>query len=622
MRNYLEQLSDKISQLPSKFLKSYGNASDYYESNNKELEHVFDQITNLVQSNQSSIEVTLDKFSHSTAHAMVNLVEKHSMFIEYLALVVVATTLVVLGSFASVTSIPYTALPPTKLHPLFDPSDLDLDQDCHIVYADDDKKSKKKKLSDSLDEKHAILLPLGSGVTLLTLYFVITKLHIQWKTYLLKLLNFNIIVMSIPSGVFVYNYFASAIARYISHWGSWNPLSFSPRYRITISDDNEEVTRAGWFIYNFQYRDALTNELGYQSLIDKVKEDSWERQLYSREFKKPKTVESKRQFANMYINHGMLLSFLLSLGSTACYYFVPNDWVVCNIISMNFAIWSISQMKLKNLKSGVLILTALFFYDIYFVFGTKVMVTVASNLDLPIKLTLPTRYNTDSSKFEFSMLGLGDIALPGMFIALCYKYDIWKYHSDNTDMEFHLLNWCYVGKYFITAITSYILALATCMVALANFKVAQPALLYIVPYLLISTLFVAWRSGDLGQFWNFQYDTISLGENKLDAEKDKNAMTYSDYFLSESLNDDDDDNEEAYTDHDALIDYESDDMSDEEEDDDEDFNQKTAPEYKPTDILSLLAEATKGSEDEDADYVLDLCEDQDSETNTYILDDN
>lgn len=620
MRHYLEQLGDTISKLPSRFLKSYGYASDYYESNNKELENVFEQITNLVQTNQSSIAVTLDNFSYSTAHAMVNLVQKHSLFIEYLTLVVVATALVVLGSFASITSIPYTALPPTKLHPLFDPSDLDLDQDCHIMYADKDKNGKKKRLSDSMDEKHAILLPLGSGLTLLTLYFVITKLHIQWKTYLLKLLNFNIVIMSIPSGVFVYNYFASAITRFISHWGPWNPLNFSPRYRITLSDDNEEVSRAGWFIYNFQYRDALTNELGYQSIIDKVKEDSWERQLYSREFKKPKAVESQRQFANMYINNGMLFSFLISVGTTACYYFVPSDWLVCNVISMNFAIWSISQMKLKNLKSGVLILTALFFYDIYFVFGTNVMVTVASNLDLPIKLTLPTRYNTASSKFEFSMLGLGDIALPGMFIALCYKYDIWKYHSDNTDMEFHLLNWCYLGKYFTTAVISYIMALIACMVALATFNVAQPALLYIVPYLVLSTLLVAWRSGDLGQFWNFQYDTISLGENKLDIEEeDETAMTYSEFFQSESLNEDGSD-EEDYTNNDALIDFESDDTSDE-EDEDEDFNQKNVPEYKPADILNLLAEATKGSEDEDADYVLEE-DDEDSETDTVILDDN
>lgn len=618
MRHFLEQLSDNISKLPSRFLKSYGYASDYYENNNNELENVFEQITNLVQTNQSSIAVTLDNFSYSTAHAMVNLVQKNFLFIEYLTLVVVATALVVLGSFASITSIPYTALPPTKLHPLFDPSDLDLDQDCHIMYADKDKNGKKKRLSDSMDEKHAILLPLGSGLTLLTLYFVITKLHIQWKTYLLKLLNFNILVMSIPSGVFVYNYFASAITRFISHWGPWNPLNFSPRYRITLSDDNEEVSRAGWFIYNFQYRDALTNELGYQSIIDKVKEDSWERQLYSREFKKPKTVESQRQFANMYINNGMLLSFLISVGTTACYYFVPNDWLVCNVISMNFAIWSISQMKLKNLKSGVLILTALFFYDIYFVFGTNVMVTVASSLDLPIKLTLPTRYNTASSKFEFSMLGLGDIALPGMFIALCYKYDIWKYHSDNTDVEFHLLNWCYLGKYFTTAVVSYIMALITCMVALATFKVAQPALLYIVPYLVLSTLLVAWRSGDLGQFWNFQYDTISLGKNKLDIEEEDNtAMTYSEFFQSESLNEDDSDD---YTNNDAIIDYESDDTSGE-EDEDEDFNQKNVPEYKPADILNLLAEATKGSEDEDADYVLEE-DDEDSETDTVILDDN
>lgn len=606
-------IADQVAKMSSKFLKhptaSAADLPDY-----DELEQVFEQISSMVQTNQSQIVNSIDKISNSTAHALVNLFEHRPKVIDYAALIVLATSLVTIGCFASITSIPYTALPPTQFHPLFDPSDLDLSQDCRIIHADE----KKKSFTDSLDERQAIILPLTSGVTLVSLYFVITKLRIEWRTYLLKLLNFNIIVMTFPAGVLVYHYFASTVTRYLAHWSSWNPLLISPRYRVTISDDNEDINRAGWFISNFQYRDALTNELGYKNVIEKVKEDSSERQFYLREFSRPKDVKSVRQFANMYLSNGMILASILSLISTVCYLYFPNDWLIKNVISMNFAIWAISQLKLKNLKSGVLILTALFFYDIYFVFGTKVMTTVALNLDLPIKLSMPSKFDNVLNRFEFSMLGLGDIVLPSLFIALCYKYDIWKWHYVNTDTEFHLLNWGYLGRYFSTAILSYVTALAGCMFALATSGKAQPALLYIVPLLLISTITVAWLSGDLAQFWTFQYDTIEFGENKLDADEDQDEapMTYSDYLKSDLLTTDNDDNEE-YTNQDAIIDYESDD--DDEANDADPIPQVDAVAYRPTDIMGLLDEATKASEDEDEDFVLEEDDDDASDSSTVVL---
>lgn len=52
------------------------------------------------------------------------------------------------------------------------------------------------------------------------------------------------------------------------------------------------------------------------------------------------------------------------------------------------------------------------------------MVTVAKSVDAPIKLLFPYDYSSDPVKT--SMLGLGDIVIPGIFIALCLKYDIDK----------------------------------------------------------------------------------------------------------------------------------------------------------------------------------------------------
>ncbi|XP_024639567.1 signal peptide peptidase 1 [Medicago truncatula] len=53
-------------------------------------------------------------------------------------------------------------------------------------------------------------------------------------------------------------------------------------------------------------------------------------------------------------------------------------------------------------------MAGLFVYDIFWVFFTHVMVTVAKSFEAPIKLLFPT---ADSARL-FSMLGLGDIVIP------------------------------------------------------------------------------------------------------------------------------------------------------------------------------------------------------------------
>lgn len=74
------------------------------------------------------------------------------------------------------------------------------------------------------------------------------------------------------------------------------------------------------------------------------------------------------------------------------------------------------------------------------------------------------------------MLGLGDIVIPGMFIALALRYD------------HHQASRCSSGKegvdkfkkpYFYAAIIAYALGLGMTMSVMHFFKAAQPALLYL-----------------------------------------------------------------------------------------------------------------------------------------------
>ena len=48
--------------------------------------------------------------------------------------------------------------------------------------------------------------------------------------------------------------------------------------------------------------------------------------------------------------------------------------------------------------AGFILLGGLFFYDIFFVFGTNVMVTVAVSMDVPIKVLAPSSLFTISRK--------------------------------------------------------------------------------------------------------------------------------------------------------------------------------------------------------------------------------
>lgn len=95
-----------------------------------------------------------------------------------------------------------------------------------------------------------------------------------------------------------------------------------------------------------------------------------------------------------------------------------------NILAVVFCVHALQFIFLGNFKTGSLLLTLLFFYDIFFVFGTDVMLTVAKNVDAPIKLQFPRDLSTDPK--QFSILGLGDIVIPGIFMSLCLRFDVLK----------------------------------------------------------------------------------------------------------------------------------------------------------------------------------------------------
>ncbi|XP_068313146.1 signal peptide peptidase-like [Pyrus communis] len=144
------------------------------------------------------------------------------------------------------------------------------------------------------------------------------------------------------------------------------------------------------------------------------------------------------------------------------WYASKKHWLANNILGLAFCIQGIEMLSLGSFKTGAILLAGLFVYDIFWVFFTPVMVSVAKSFDAPIKLLFPT---ADAAR-PFSMLGLGDIVIPGIFVALALRFDVSRGKK---------------GQYFKSAFLGYTVGLVLTIVVMNWFQAAQPALLYIVP---------------------------------------------------------------------------------------------------------------------------------------------
>eukprot|EP00698_Gefionella_okellyi_P005694 TRINITY_DN1515_c0_g1_i2.p1 TRINITY_DN1515_c0_g1~~TRINITY_DN1515_c0_g1_i2.p1 ORF type:complete len:150 (+),score=42.56 TRINITY_DN1515_c0_g1_i2:594-1043(+) len=135
----------------------------------------------------------------------------------------------------------------------------------------------------------------------------------------------------------------------------------------------------------------------------------------------------------------------------------------------------------------------LFVYDIFWVFGTDVMVTVAKSFEAPIKLVFPR--DIFSPPYEkFSMLGLGDIVFPGVLIAMLLRFDYARAKATNTAPTL---------VYYRSGFAAYVVALLCAGFVLHYFQAAQPVMLYIVPACLIFPIVTALSRGELKQLLDY-----------------------------------------------------------------------------------------------------------------------
>lgn len=196
-------------------------------------------------------------------------------------------------------------------------------------------------------------------------------------------------------------------------------------------------------------------------------------------------------------------------------YFRTKHYMMNNIFGICFCIQSIERISIGSYKIGAMLLVGLFFYDIFWVFGTDVMVTVAKSFDGPIKLLFPAVLPSGDFKGQFNLLGLGDIVIPGLFVALLLRFDAVR---AKVAQKIGIESTAFFAPYFLTNTVCYALGLVCTVGVMYFFKAAQPALLYLVPACLGGSLAVAVARGELSELFAYQEE----GADK--AEKDKAAV--------------------------------------------------------------------------------------------------
>jgi len=226
---------------------------------------------------------------------------------------------------------------------------------------------------------------------------------------------------------------------------------------------------------------------------------------------------------------GLLMLFCIT---TVLAWLVSGHWLLNNLLGISICIAFVSHVRLPNIKICALLLVCLFVYDIFWVFfserffGANVMVSVATQkasnpvrtvanklslpglqlitkkLELPVKLVFPRNLLggivPGSSPGDYMMLGLGDMAIPGMLLALVLFFDNRKHKDANIPSD---VSPSKRRNYVWHALTGYGVGLVAALAAGILSQSPQPALLYLVPSTLGPVMYLSWLRNELWELW-------------------------------------------------------------------------------------------------------------------------
>lgn len=431
--------------------------------------------------------------------------------------------------------------------------------------ADDDD---EERLTQGLELSDAIMFPFLAGIMLVGLYYLIQWL--QDPEILNKILRWYMSTMSIVS---LLSFYAHGMGLFIGlvfpkYWrgrdGKLRKVDQANRL-VQICDDVGNPIEAqptssnpvpGALSFLTSSRTAQKAAWNFRELFT----NQWVLKLYVHGMGEEKTK----------INFAQMIS-LVAAAATAFIYSWTSSPLLSNTMGYGMCYGAFLLLSPTDLCIGSVVLIGLFFYDIFMVFYTYVhpmsfyhrqqltllrpyMVTVATKLDVPIKLTF-------KAAGRKSILGLGDIVLPGILMAWALRLDLHMHYQrkvkyDSTDLKIIEKNsagetvtrtetkhkevkaryanvqgswaewlwvrgWLPFGKkefpgeiaatifpktYFHATVVGYCLGMAVTLAMLLIFQQGQPALLYLVPGVLGSIYFMALVRGEMKQVWGYTED--------------------------------------------------------------------------------------------------------------------
>ncbi|KAK2894351.1 hypothetical protein QQF64_012835 [Cirrhinus molitorella] len=193
-------------------------------------------------------------------------------------------------------------------------------------------------------------------------------------------------------------------------------------------------------------------------------------------------------------------------------------WILQDLLGVAFCLNFLKTISLSNFKICVILLSLLLLYDVFFVFitpfltknGESIMVQVAlgpgaggkgdgievpgenssSYEKLPVVMRIPqfSALAQNLCMMQFSILGYGDIIIPGLLVAYCHKFDVWMGNSRRI--------------YFISCAIAYAVGLMVTFAVMLLSKMGQPALLYLVPCTLLTSSILASVRKEFRHFWS------------------------------------------------------------------------------------------------------------------------
>lgn len=428
--------------------------------------------------------------------------------------------------------------------------------------AHDEDDGEKLRLVETLTPRDAMLFPITAGIILGGLYLIIK--YLDDPTILSKTLTWYFVLV----GTFAVGKFCA------DSLGVGVSLVF-PRQWSQVVGGKRRVYVAGHDRYKLQVSGEENAEAG----IETEKLNPFPRSI----FPIPKSLYLSVWFYRrallarwaVVFKHGRgkdnttrttfwvgdIIGLIMGLVCVVGYVISGKHWVGTNIMGVSFAYGAMQIISPTTFGTATLLLSLLFFYDIYFVFYTPLMVTVATSLDVPIKLLFPRPAPEGSQlgKDSLAMLGLGDVVLPGIMIAMALRFDFWRWcearkskeskaagaeaasGAANTPSKAQLpafirptgtwgerlwncgakdVGGVFPKTYFLASIGGYVVGMLVTLYVMHVWNHAQPALLYLVPGVLGTVWGTAVVRGEVGMAWRYTEEVEVDEDEKNKKEKE------------------------------------------------------------------------------------------------------